>query len=530
MTLTVKRFDQNLVNDSPPVHDPPITYQPDWYSHSALGGPDKAKITAGGRDLDLWELIRRLRAPYVITADRIGPVWWGYLAEVKVKIGTYSIGVSLDTMSNSVRVAYPLIAPGEVLPGDRATTAATTDATSIATYGTKERQIVIGGASTQAAELIRDDVLNSRRFPIPLISFGASGAEVTAELTLLGWFHSLAWIMYSQPSGLESHEAASVSSTQAFGDVASSEQIAQSFTLSSPAGWRAGTISARLRKTGTPADSVVAGLYTDTAGAPGTLLTSGTLTASAISDSVDWVTFTLSPQVDLSTSTTYWIRLSRTGGLDAANYYEADVDEGLGYTSGVFRLWNGGTWVARGTDADQLFKVGGVLQTTQQIVDLIAASPGQFFTGARIIDTSGVYTSQFRDGETTGLTEALDLLKIGSVATGRRMLARVTLNRVLEVYDMPAAPTILNDAPLWVDRDGTFRDHFRPIEPETCPVAQWAYLSDLIPAGVAFDRLADPRLQFIERMKYSVKKHKLDPIPRAARNEWDVSMIDLAEG
>ena len=529
MTLTVQRLDQNLSNDAPPIHDPEITYLPDWYSHSALGGPDKAKVRANGRDLDLWELIRRLRAPYVITADRIGPVWWGYLAEIKVKIGAYSIGVSLDTMSNSVRVAYPLIAPGEALPGDRATTAVLTDAISIATYGTKERQIVIGGATTEAAELIRDDVLDSRRFPIPLISFGSSSVEVTAELTLLGWWHSLAWIMYSQPSGLESHEAASVSSTQAFGNGTSSSMIAQSFTLSSPAGWRAGTISARLRKTGVPADNVVAGLYTDIAGAPGTLLTSSTLTASAISDSVDWITFTLSPQVDLAISTTYWIRLSRTGGNDASNYYEADVDEGLGYTSGVFRIFSG-SWVARGVDADQLFKVGGVLQTTQQLADLIAALPGQFFTGTRIINSSGVYTSQFRDGETTGLTEALDLLKTPSVTTGRRMLARVTRARILEVYDQPAQPDRPEDAPLWINVDGTFRTPYGPIESETCPVAQWAFLSDMIPPGVAFDRLADPRLQFIEKMKYSAKKHKLDPIPRAARNEWDVSTLDLAEG
>ena len=67
------------------------------YSHSVIGGPKRAEISVIGTELDLWELAEYARCPVQIFSDKGDAVWWGFLAEAKIEVGLWSVGINIDT-------------------------------------------------------------------------------------------------------------------------------------------------------------------------------------------------------------------------------------------------------------------------------------------------------------------------------------------------------------------------------------------------------------------------------------------------
>jgi hypothetical protein len=302
-------------------------------------------------------------------------------------------------------------------------------------------------------------------------------------------------------------EGAGASVTLHMGD-----KVGQSFQLATAVGWEAGSIRLRLKREGNPGDQVVCRLRADSgSNTPGADLATATLNGADISENLNWVEFMLSARVSLAPATTYWITIERTGGLETANYYKIDANEELGYPRGEMKIHHGSiAWDSRAPDADVLFAVGGVQETTQQLLTILSGA--QFFTAVDLEIESGVWSSPWRSGDRTALNEAEDLLDSGT-SNQRRMLASVDRNRRVRVYEEPAS----GGGDYFLRQDGQMSNYLDVLLDKTqYPVGVWARLKDIIPASVDVTRLADPNKVFIEEVNYDNKNERVSMREREA--------------
>lgn len=145
------------------------------------------------------------------------------------------------------------------------------------------------------------------------------------------------------PSPVASHETENGS--YQFGHNTSIRDVAQSFVPSTTG--PVGSVSVYLRKVGAPANLTVR-LVTNSGGNPTTTqLAQGTLNASWVTTSLQWVSVQLSSQPTLNAGQTYWLILD--GNNNANNYYQWGADTDLGYSSGSAKYasnWSSGSWTA----------------------------------------------------------------------------------------------------------------------------------------------------------------------------------------
>jgi hypothetical protein len=195
-----------------------------------------------------------------------------------------------------------------------------------------------------------------------------------------------------------------------------------------------------------------------------------------------------------------------------------DMSEWLGYTRGLFRLWNSSSWVARSKDADLLFKVSGTKETTAQISTAIS-KVGSFFTGTDIVDVSGVYSSEYRDGDALASKVVSDLLLSGTAA-GKRLLASVSLARRISIYKEPDKPASVS---YFMRSDGKVTDEFDVILPaHVCPVGQWMAVKDVIAPSLDVTRMVDATVFFVERAEYVNGQGWTITQTRGAATPWEV--------
>ena len=286
-------------------------------------------------------------------------------------------------------------------------------------------------------------------------------------------------------------------------------KTAQSFQLSSAVGWSAARIKVRIRREGTPADNIKLELCSNSAGSPGAVLASKTLTGATLEENLSWHEFELSSRVALSLATTYWIVLSRTGAIDASNYYVVDGNDGLGYGLGSCKVYTGAAWIAPSPDVDMLFIVIGEQETTEQIEDIITTA-GQFLEGVKIENASGIWTPPYRTGERTALDYLNDLLLAG-VSGGKRLLASVDRNRQVRIYQEPN----LSAFDYLVSRDGDITDYLgNPVPSAQTPAGVWMRLKDVIPASITSGMTADPSKVFVDEIMWDAKTGRIHPRPR----------------
>lgn len=487
------------------------------FGFDVMGGPDQCELTLLGNKLDLFEAMNWLQSPMEIYDETGSPCWWGYLNEGTVRAGGAEFGASLDTMANRVAVAYESQANG-VMTSQRATTAWAEYLDSMTEFGTKELLVSLNSATQTTAEARRAGQLAMSRYPLSVIR-QASG-EPGATMTGHGWYKTLGWRYYNNPAGAEEHSTTGIG-TQEIGNIAAHTYGAQSFQAAAGTDtWNAVTVGLHVRKQLAPADNLVVTVRSDSGGAPGTVLATGTVAGTALDTMYGWATLTLNTPVSIVAGTTYWIHVSRSGALDATNYYVVDVDEGLGYTRGLFRLWNGSAWVARSKDADLLFRIGGTKETTAQIAAAIA-KVGQFFTGTDIVDASGVYSSEYRDGDALASKVIGDLLLSGTSA-GKRLLASVSLARRIAISVEPSKPASFD---YFMRSDGKVVDTFDVILPaHVCPVGQWMAVKDVIAPTLDVTRLVDATVSFVERAEYVNGQGWQITQTRGAATPWDVGM------
>jgi hypothetical protein len=418
-------------------------------------------------------------------------------------------------MFNRIAVAYSYVAPGSNTVGTRATTPWVQNDDSVSTYGQKEIRGSLDGATSAQAAAARDALLAQSRYPIPDIRPRGDSNELTATLECAGWWDTNSWRYLTRSAGLESYTDGS-GVNQAIGAAAANARVAQSFVLGSSEPWSAYSVKINLRTEGTPADNVIVEVCANNAGVPGSVLATATIAGSAVNSTSDWIEFVLDALEPLALATTYWIVVRRSGGVDAANHYVLQVAEAAGYAGGVLRLYNGATWGARTPDADAWFKVCGMQETTEQIRYVLAINP--FLTAVRIETGSGVYSSQYADGDGL-LCERVEALLKSGTTNGRRLLATVTRERTVRVYEEPASG--VNDYLLTAQ--GDLQDSWElPQAKEKCTVGVWAKLKDVIPATVDTSKLADPSRMFIESAEFNAESLAYVPEPRSLQSVWEL--------
>ena len=293
--------------------------------------------------------------------------------------------------------------------------------------------------------------------------------------------------------------------------------VAESFLLSVET--VVSEVKVKARKIGSPTDTVVVTIQTDSSGKPsGTILGQATLAGSNLPANMDWVTAELSSAITLSADT-YWLVIDRTGANDGVNYYATSVDTDAGYADGVglrYYSTQNPPWVGNDPSGDFEFEIVSVRETTEQIQYAIT-NAAQFLQGVKIEAASGVYASQYRNGDYTALKEIETLLESGG-AGGRRLLATVTPERYLLVYEEPARPsqpgyTWGRDGHLWHAGEDV------PVSSQ-CPVAQWAKFEGVPPAPGAL--LAGTDTFFIEHAAYDTTAQSYTPEPREVKGGYDL--------
>lgn len=288
--------------------------------------------------------------------------------------------------------------------------------------------------------------------------------------------------------------------------------VAQSFTMPVDVPFLIAEVYVRVKRVGTPADSLTVAIRTDSSGSPGgTTLDSVTTLGATLNEDMDWLKLSFSATVALSYGTTYWLVISRTGSNDPVNYYMVDLSEDLTYADGAFKLWNGSAWASRSPDVDMPFQIWSHRETTNQISDMMTTA-GQFFAAQDIQATSGRYSRQYRDGNQTAQAELETLLQAGK-ANGRRFLSNVTPDRVVHVYEEPvydgASSPLLNENMEILNADGV-----TPWEPGKLPAGLWLTLTNELP---------DDSDVFIERAEYDAVNRAYTALePKGAPNPWDV--------
>jgi hypothetical protein len=478
----------------------PVQYAVKRYSHSVIGGPKLAEIGVTGPELDLWELAEYARRPVKINSRKGDAVWWGFVAEIKIDVGLWSVGINIDSMANYVGVAYEDDADG----GKPKKTSWASSADSISEYGQREILITSSGSNETHALAARDKYLAEKKYPIPVITPRSKG-DNGATLICRGWFDTLAWRYAPIPANLAFSFENIGAVDESFGNFYT--KLAQGIWFSGDC--NCASISVYVRKVGAPTDNLKVSLYSSVNDAPGIELTSGTVAGTSLGTGYAWVNIPVTTY-DFAGVDSYFIVLSRSGGLDVNNYYQARLDELAQYHNGDFFV-ESGSWGPREPPADMPFRIysDDIIETSQQI-STFASNYGQFLKGSRIDNQSGLYTASARDGNANAHFEITELMKMGT-NNYRRMLAKVDEFRMLILYEEPELTHVNN----LILMDGSLRDPYNTeIRKESCPVGIWARFKDVIPGSVDTSRLADPTKMFIDEAEYTPDDDQLSLTPR----------------
>ena len=463
----------------------PLAWTVERMSWRAVGGPWTARLRADAPRLNtLWQLAEGLG--YGLTLfDAREAAWWGYLSAVELHAQGQVVRLSLEGMANQVAVAYHERTPN-AWAGPRQQSAWAADSGSIARYGAKQRVFALDSAGADAASAAAYAATLLRRYAGPQITtLAGAGTELYAVVEARGWWERLDWRFYSDPRGLEGHQSGGSVAVGVGGQPAAA-RVAQSFRLATAEGWTADEVWLKLRRNHA-ADTLLLEVRDGESSAPGeTCLARASLPAAQISEELAWTRFALDAPVALQPGRTAWLVLSRSGAIDPDGFVQVAADEDAGYPRGDLRLWNGSAWTARAPDADLHFQALGGEETSAQAAHLLGEA--DCLRGARIETPSGIQSRVYRDGTRRARAEIEALLQ-GGTASGQRLLARVTPERVAVVYAQPAG----EQAALALSPGGQItRLDGRILAPSEQPAGQWARLGALTAPGAA------PNLLFIE--------------------------------
>lgn len=509
-----------------PIAVPIGEYVVESFSWNAIGGPDMATIHVQGDPLRLAHWLDLLGTGVVIVDDAGAPQWWGLVNTVKIKVGGAWMGLSLDEMWNSVAVTY-------TTGGESQTLDYISDAASIAEYGfTKQRLETLQKVTDATEAAQRQQVmlaLLSR--PNKVFELGAEGADYQCEIECIGYYRTLAWKNYTR---------AAISWTN----------------WTEPSPWvymeyamRLGTwfthpildAVAQIITTGSEPFNVAAvEMYVGGVGPPSPGLSvkifsyvnqynpeAGTLLAQTDYFKVGtayWSRQLLTSRPLLTANTNYWVELLANGvNIGDNKMWVLSVNPSPVGANLRGRDFDTGHWLdppALNQVATTLsipIRLYGVLDNTVQVGNVVTAV-NQFITAVDVRDAAGITTDPQRDGTMTALDIVEELLSIGTT-NFRRLLATVTHDRVLRIYEEPVESR--DAATLRLTIDGRLVD--RAGNPITAaPVGQWCVAEGVsLPSG----RIPDPGLFFIESADWQ-QNDQWSFTPRGMIEPWKFAQVE----
>lgn len=248
-------------------------------------------------------------------------------------------------------------------------------------------------------------------------------------------------LIYPRPTNKESPGASITITLQGY-------RIAQRVTLSTA--MNVGRVAVQVCRVGSPSDNIRVALYSDSAGSPGSSLSSATISGASLpADDPAWVWFSWSGSGAALSAGTYWIVVERSGGVSATDYYDVGMTQSA---YGACKAWTGSAW-ADNPSGDYLpFKLWSVEETTTTLRG-IAQGVGQLIEAVKLDVASGVWANPQQDGDTSAYDVIDKLIDLGT-ADGHRLFWEVTPDRTLRVYAEPD----YDFRPLVLEADGTLRD------------------------------------------------------------------------
>lgn len=297
-------------------------------------------------------------------------------------------------------------------------------------------------------------------------------------------------------------------------------RVAQSFQIDGATGWTAHEVMVRLRKIGTPADGVLVRIYSDSAGAPGTVLAGGVIAAADVRTVMEWVTVPMDTPYTLQPATTYWVAAS--SNVTGASCYAVgltDTDTAQ-YAGGVCKVQIlDGSWGARwGEPTSMPFQVWGKSDTCTQVREMAAYALPDFTCVVRT--PSGVLQRYYRDGKQRALSEARDMIDTGD-SSGSRISVNVTPDRMVIVgIEPPDAAADMGASFHYDVLTGVLsRSDGGPAESGALPVGAVVFLDNTESAGAI---LANMQRTFVERATWDAEDNRLSLEPRERRAPWEI--------
>lgn len=487
-----------------PTLMPRLKYVPQRFSWQSVGGPENATIYALGSREQLYALLNCLRYETILRDAEGSPVWWGYIRSVVIYPEGY--GATMEGMANRVRVDYMLKTPGRA---DRKTvTAFTQDDDSVTKYGRIERSFTLSQASAEHAAQYVATQLASLKKPLSLVEFGAE-ERLFAKIECRGWWASTGFQFYTRA---ESQQDLGTADTTLYDSFLISnyqslyDQVAEPFIASTT-----GTINnihLFLGNNGSPANMTVSIVNNGTGNHPtGSTLSSITF---AWPPAMAWQygPYALTTPVSVTAGNTYWALVyapfNSLSGWYVMRWHTTTL---LPAAQGSMQLPVGGTWinatyVANGVTNywHMLTKLDYYIDNATQISDAVG-SAAEFITGADIISTTGVKSAAGRAGDYT-LQSALEELLTSGTSNNRQLLAYVTPERIMRVYE---EPTPSRQAP-GVYRDGNklYDAQKRPLKANS-PVGKWCRDVNIV---LPPEAEIDPSFFFIARAEYDCRKEQ----------------------
>jgi hypothetical protein len=494
------------------IAPPAVTLRVEQYSMHVLGGPQKARIVATGREEDLWDCISLLRCGVELYDERGDVVWWGYVDDVRINMDSAEWGVSVQDMANTVAVAYTTQEGILSTAGNRRSTTLAQNTGSIAEYG--ERQIILtaNNIDEAGANAMRDQALATVGWPMPTSDL-SEGSGAKAVILCRGWYDTLGWKYYGNPLGVNGH-IATPDVYQNIGDNVT--EIETVWTL--PAGSDTfDTIGLFFYRSlyGFPVMDLSCRIHNGSnQGAP--LLATFTITPADITatdgGAGGYIEKALSAPVTASTSP-LCIAIRNLSANDLTNHYRLGCTGTIHpYSSTQFK--DTGSWAA--LPYDPVFKFTRKDNIVSQIQAMLTGT-GQFLTGIDTEGASTIATNPYRNGDATAKTQIEELIELHTGSTGR-LAIEVTRDRRARIYTEPDV-----SSPIYVDRYMTpYNAGGAPIERHFCPYGYWASLKEVLPAtgvGGGSDA-ASGAVGFIESADYNVAQERWTPRFRKNKNAF----------
>lgn len=333
---------------------------------------------------------------------------------------------------------------------------------------------------------------NEMRFPRVYVTGGQDGEKV-AKVVCYGWWQTLGWRYCYVPTEL-------ALSFQTFGEASvelrDGVKIAQSFTATSDL--NLSDVEILAHKLGSPGDIKVALCLADEDGKPGEAVRNGSFPVQEIDTDQAWVRATFSEAMELTPNEIYFLTFE-SASSDDSNYQVIALDPNNGYSGGEFFEFADNEWVA--DERDMPFRLyNNVLTETSQQLQNYLTDCGQFFSRVFIDNRSGHYAESYRNGDTSALAEAEALLEVGT-SNYRRLLARVTVDRAVTVYEEPEEPArpdleIRNDNKLYYRAGNHVGEHYDP-------TGKWISVEPVIYGALENATLAGTKRFFCDAMEWT---------------------------